>query len=163
VPADDLTDPSPATTFAHLDSTVVLSRDIASKGIYPAVDPLDSTSRQLDPLIVGQEHYEVTRGVQLVLQRFKELKDIIAILGMDELSEEDKQVVARARKIERFLSQPFHVAEIFTGSPGKYVSLKQTIAGFKGILNGDYDELPEQAFYMVGSIEEAVEKAATLK
>ena len=163
VPADDLTDPSPATTFAHLDSTVVLSRDIASKGIYPAVDPLDSTSRQLDPLIVGQEHYEVTRGVQLVLQRFKELKDIIAILGMDELSEEDKQVVARARKIERFLSQPFHVAEIFTGSPGKYVSLKQTIAGFKGILDGDYDELPEQAFYMVGSIEEAVEKAATLK
>ena len=163
VPADDLTDPSPATTFAHLDSTVVLSRDIASKGIYPAVDPLDSTSRQLDPLIVGQEHYEVTRGVQLVLQRFKELKDIIAILGMDELSEEDKQVVARARKIERFLSQPFHVAEIFTGSPGKYVSLKQTIAGFKGILEGDYDELPEQAFYMVGSIEEAVEKAATLK
>jgi len=163
VPADDLTDPSPATTFAHLDSTVVLSRDIASKGIYPAVDPLDSTSRQLDPLIVGQEHYEVTRGVQLVLQRFKELKDIIAILGMDELSEEDKQVVARARKIERFLSQPFHVAEIFTGSPGKYVSLKQTIAGFKGILDGDYDELPEQAFYMVGSIEEAVEKAETLK
>ncbi|MAD57412.1 MAG: F0F1 ATP synthase subunit beta [Porticoccus sp.] len=163
VPADDLTDPSPATTFAHLDSTVVLSRDIASKGIYPAVDPLDSTSRQLDPLIVGQEHYEVTRGVQLVLQRFKELKDIIAILGMDELSEEDKQVVARARKIERFLSQPFHVAEIFTGSPGKYVSLKQTIAGFKGILDGDYDELPEQAFYMVGSIEEAIEKAATLK
>ncbi len=163
VPADDLTDPSPATTFAHLDSTVVLSRDIASKGIYPAVDPLDSTSRQLDPLIVGQEHYEVTRGVQLVLQRFKELKDIIAILGMDELSEEDKQVVARARKIERFLSQPFHVAEIFTGSPGKYVSLKQTIAGFKGILDGDYDELPEQAFYMVGSIEEAVEKATTLK
>ena len=162
VPADDLTDPSPATTFAHLDSTVVLSRDIASKGIYPAVDPLDSTSRQLDPLIVGQEHYEVTRGVQLVLQRFKELKDIIAILGMDELSEEDKQVVARARKIERFLSQPFHVAEIFTGSPGKYVSLKQTIAGFKGILDGDYDELPEQAFYMVGSIEEAVEKAKTL-
>ena len=163
VPADDLTDPSPATTFAHLDSTVVLSRDIASKGIYPAVDPLDSTSRQLDPLIVGQEHYEVTRGVQLVLQRFKELKDIIAIWGMDELSEEGKQVVARARKIERFLSQPFHVAEIFTGSPGKYVSLKQTIAGFKGILDGDYDELPEQAFYMVGSIEEAVEKAATLK
>jgi F-type H+-transporting ATPase subunit beta len=163
VPADDLTDPSPATTFAHLDSTVVLSRDIASKGIYPAVDPLDSTSRQLDPLIVGQEHYDVTRGVQSVLQRFKELKDIIAILGMDELSEEDKQVVARARKIERFLSQPFHVAEIFTGSPGKYVSLKQTIAGFKGILDGDYDNLPEQAFYMVGSIEEAVEKAKQLK
>ena len=163
VPADDLTDPSPATTFAHLDSTVVLSRDIASKGIYPAVDPLDSTSRQLDPLIVGQEHYDVTRGVQSVLQRFKELKDIIAILGMDELSEEDKQVVARARKIERFLSQPFHVAEIFTGSPGKYVSLKQTIAGFKGILDGDHDDLPEQAFYMVGSIEEAVEKAKQLK
>jgi len=163
VPADDLTDPSPATTFAHLDSTVVLSRDIASKGIYPAVDPLDSTSRQLDPLIVGQEHYEITRGVQSVLQRFKELKDIIAILGMDELSEEDKQVVARARKIERFLSQPFHVAEIFTGSPGKYVSLKQTIAGFKGILDGDYDDLPEQAFYMVGTIEEAVEKAKNLK
>jgi F-type H+-transporting ATPase subunit beta len=163
VPADDLTDPSPATTFAHLDSTVVLSRDIASKGIYPAVDPLDSTSRQMDPLIVGQEHYDVARGVQSVLQRFKELKDIIAILGMDELSEEDKQVVARARKIERFLSQPFHVAEIFTGSPGKYVSLKQTIAGFQGILNGDYDHLPEQAFYMVGSIEEAVEKAEKLK
>jgi F-type H+-transporting ATPase subunit beta len=163
VPADDLTDPSPATTFAHLDSTVVLSRDIASKGIYPAVDPLDSTSRQLDPLIVGQEHYDVTRGVQSVLQRFKELKDIIAILGMDELSEEDKQVVARARKIERFLSQPFHVAEIFTGSPGKYVSLKQTIAGFKGILDGDHDDLPEQAFYMVGSIEEAIEKAKQLK
>jgi len=159
VPADDLTDPSPATTFAHLDSTVVLSRDIASKGIYPAVDPLDSTSRQLDPLIIGNEHYEVARGVQNVLQRYKELKDIIAILGMDELSEEDKQIVARARKIERFLSQPFHVAEIFTGAPGKYVSLKDTIAGFKGILNGDYDELPEQAFYMVGNIEEAVEKA----
>ena len=163
VPADDLTDPSPATTFAHLDSTVVLSRDIASKGIYPAVDPLDSTSRQMDPLIVGQEHYDVARGVQSVLQRFKELKDIIAILGMDELSEEDKQVVARARKIERFLSQPFHVAEIFTGSPGKYVSLKQTIAGFQGILNGDYDHLPEQAFYMVGTIDEAVEKAEKLK
>jgi F-type H+-transporting ATPase subunit beta len=159
VPADDLTDPSPATTFAHLDSTVVLSRDIAAKGIYPAVDPLDSTSRQLDPLIIGNEHYEVARGVQGVLQRYKELKDIIAILGMDELSEEDKMTVARARKIERFLSQPFHVAEVFTGSPGKYVSLKDTIAGFKGILAGDYDELPEQAFYMVGSIEEAVEKA----
>ena len=159
VPADDLTDPSPATTFAHLDSTVVLSRDIASKGIYPAVDPLDSTSRQLDPLIIGQEHYEVARGVQSVLQRFKELKDIIAILGMDELSEEDKQVVTRARKIERFLSQPFHVAEIFTGAPGKYVSLKDTISGFKGILAGEYDSLPEQAFYMVGSIEEAVEKS----
>jgi len=161
VPADDLTDPSPATTFAHLDSTVVLSRDIASKGIYPAVDPLDSTSRQLDPLIIGTEHYEVARGVQSVLQRYKELKDIIAILGMDELSEEDKMAVARARKIERFLSQPFHVAEIFTGSPGKYVSLKDTIAGFQGILAGQYDDLPEQAFYMVGSIEEAVEKART--
>ena len=153
VPADDLTDPSPATTFAHLDSTVVLSRDIAAKGIYPAVDPLDSTSRQLDPLIIGQEHYEVARGVQSVLQRYKELKDIIAILGMDELSEEDKTTVSRARKIERFLSQPFHVAEVFTGSPGIYVSLKDTIAGFKGILGGDFDHLPEQAFYMVGSIE----------
>ena len=159
VPADDLTDPSPATTFAHLDSTVVLSRDIASKGIYPAVDPLDSTSRQLDPLIIGAEHYAVARGVQSVLQRYKELKDIIAILGMDELSEEDKMAVARARKIERFLSQPFHVAEIFTGSPGKYVSLKDTIAGFQGILDGQYDDLPEQAFYMVGSIDEAIEKA----
>jgi F-type H+-transporting ATPase subunit beta len=159
VPADDLTDPSPATTFAHLDATVVLSRDIASLGIYPAVDPLDSTSRQLDPLVIGQEHYDTARGVQSVLQRYKELKDIIAILGMDELSEEDKQVVSRARKIQRFLSQPFFVAEVFTGSPGKYVSLKDTIAGFKGILNGDYDDLPEQAFYMVGSIEEAVEKA----
>ena len=162
VPADDLTDPSPATTFAHLDSTVVLSRDIAAKGIYPAVDPLDSTSRQLDPLIIGQEHYEVARGVQTVLQRYKELKDIIAILGMDELSEEDKLIVARARKIERFLSQPFHVAEVFTGAPGKYVSLKDTIAGFEGILKGEYDHLPEQAFYMVGSIEEAAEKAKTL-
>jgi len=162
VPADDLTDPSPATTFAHLDSTVVLSRDIAAKGIYPAVDPLDSTSRQLDPLIIGQEHYDVARGVQTVLQRYKELKDIIAILGMDELSEEDKLTVARARKIERFLSQPFHVAEVFTGSPGIYVSLKDTIAGFKGILSGEYDHLPEQAFYMVGSIEQAVEKAAKL-
>ena len=162
VPADDLTDPSPATTFAHLDSTVVLARDIAAKGIYPAVDPLDSTSRQLDPLLIGNEHYETARGVQGVLQRYKELKDIIAILGMDELSEEDKQTVARARKIERFLSQPFHVAEIFTGAPGKYVSLRDTIAGFKGILAGDYDELPEQAFYMVGSIEEAVEKAKNL-
>jgi F-type H+-transporting ATPase subunit beta len=162
VPADDLTDPSPATTFAHLDATVVLSRDIAAKGIYPAIDPLDSTSRQLDPLIIGTEHYEVARGVQTVLQRYKELKDIIAILGMDELSEEDKQTVYRARKIERFLSQPFHVAEVFTGSPGKYVSLKDTIRGFKGILAGEYDNLPEQAFYMVGSIEEAVEKAKTL-
>jgi F-type H+-transporting ATPase subunit beta len=159
VPADDLTDPSPATTFAHLDSTVVLSRDIAAKGIYPAVDPLDSTSRQLDPLIIGTEHYEVARGVQSVLQRYKELKDIIAILGMDELSEEDKMTAARARKIERFLSQPFHVAEVFTGSPGIYVSLKDTITGFKAILAGEYDHLPEQAFYMVGSIEQAVEKA----
>jgi F-type H+-transporting ATPase subunit beta len=163
VPADDLTDPSPATTFAHLDSTVVLSRDIAAKGIYPAIDPLDSTSRQLDPLIIGQEHYETARGVQSVLQRYKELKDIIAILGMDELSEEDKLTVARARKIERFLSQPFHVAEVFTGSPGKYVPLKETIRGFKGILAGDFDHLPEQAFYMVGTIDEAVEKAAKLK
>ena len=162
VPADDLTDPSPATTFAHLDSTVVLSRDIAAKGIYPAVDPLDSTSRQLDPLVIGTEHYEVARGVQSVLQRYKELKDIIAILGMDELSEEDKLTVSRARKIERFLSQPFHVAEIFTGSPGIYVPLKDTIAGFKGILAGEYDHLPEQAFYMVGSIEQAVERAEKL-
>lgn len=163
VPADDLTDPSPATTFSHLDATVVLSRDIASKGIYPAIDPLDSTSRQLDPLVIGEEHYEVARGVQSNLQRYKELKDIIAILGMDELSEEDKLTVARARKIERFLSQPFHVAEVFTGSPGKYVSLKETISSFKGILNGDYDDLPEQAFYMVGTIEEAVEKAKAMK
>ena len=159
VPADDLTDPSPATTFAHLDATVVLSRSIAELGIYPAIDPLDSTSRQLDPLVVGTEHYQVARGVQTVLQRYKELKDIIAILGMDELSEEDKQTVSRARKIQRFLSQPFFVAEVFTGSPGKYVSLKDTIAGFKGILAGEYDDMPEQAFYMVGSIEEAVEKA----
>ena len=163
VPADDLTDPSPATTFAHLDSTVVLSRDIAAKGIYPAIDPLDSTSRQLDPMIIGNEHYSVARGVQSVLQRYKELKDIIAILGMDELSEEDKQTVSRARKIERFLSQPFHVAEVFTGSPGKYVPLKETIRGFKGLLAGDYDHLPEQAFYMVGSIDEAIEKASKLK
>ncbi len=163
VPADDLTDPSPATTFAHLDSTVVLSRDIASKGIYPAIDPLDSTSRQLDPLIIGQDHYDCARGVQSVLQRYKELKDIIAILGMDELSEEDKLTVSRARKIERFLSQPFHVAEVFTGSPGVYVTLKDTIAGFKGILAGDYDHLPEQAFYMVGTIDEAVEKANKMK
>jgi F-type H+-transporting ATPase subunit beta len=162
VPADDLTDPSPATTFAHLDATVVLSRDIASLGIYPAVDPLDSTSRQLDPNVIGQEHYDTARGVQAVLQRYKELKGIIASLGMDELSEEDKQVVQRARKIQRFLSQPFSVAEVFTGSPGKYVSLKDTIRGFKGIVAGDYDNLPEQAFYMVGSIEEAVEKAKTL-
>ena len=158
VPADDLTDPSPATTFSHLDSTVVLSRDIAAKGIYPAVDPLDSTSRQLDPQVIGSEHYEVARGVQTNLQRYKELKDIIAILGMDELSEEDKMVVSRARKIERFLSQPFHVAEVFTGAPGKYVSLKDTIRGFKMILDGELDSLPEQAFYMVGTIEEAIEK-----
>ena len=162
VPADDLTDPSPATTFAHLDAPVVLSRQIASLGIYPAVDPLDSTSRQLDPLVVGQEHYDTARGVQSILQRYQELKDIIAILGMDELSEEDKLVVARARKIQRFLSQPFFVAEVFTGSPGKYVSLKDTIRGFKGIMEGEYDHLPEQAFYMVGSIEEAVEKAKKL-
>ncbi len=162
VPADDLTDPSPATTFAHLDATVVLSRDIASQGIYPAIDPLDSTSRQLDPLVVGAEHYETARGVQSTLQRYKELKDIIAILGMDELSEEDKQTVDRARKIQRYLSQPFFVAEVFTGSPGKYVSLKDTISGFKGILSGEYDDLPEQAFYMVGSIEEAVEKAKSM-
>ena len=163
VPADDLTDPSPATTFSHLDATVVLSRDIASKGIYPAIDPLDSTSRQLDPLVIGEQHYAVARGVQNVLQRYKELKDIIAILGMDELSEEDKQTVFRARKIERFLSQPFHVAEVFTGSPGKYVSLKETISSFEGILNGDYDDMPEQAFYMVGTMEEAVEKAKAMK
>ena len=157
VPADDLTDPSPATTFAHLDATVVLSRDIASKGIYPAIDPLDSTSRQLDPLVIGQEHYEAARGVQTVLQGYKELKDIIAILGMDELSEEDKLTVSRARKIERFLSQPFFVAEVFTGAPGKYVSLKDTIRSFQGILNGDYDHIPEQDFYMKGSIDEVVE------
>ncbi|WP_367608050.1 F0F1 ATP synthase subunit beta [Legionella sp. W05-934-2] len=162
VPADDLTDPSPATTFAHLDATVVLSRQIAELGIYPAVDPLDSTSRQLDPLVVGQEHYDIARKVQQTLQRYKELKDIIAILGMDELSEEDKRVVSRARKIQRFLSQPFFVAEVFTGSPGKYVPLKETIKGFQAILDGDHDDLPEQAFYMVGSIEEAVAKAKTL-
>ncbi|HVT36942.1 MAG TPA: F0F1 ATP synthase subunit beta [Nevskiaceae bacterium] len=162
VPADDLTDPSPATTFAHLDSTVVLSRDIAALGIYPAVDPLDSTSRQLDPNVIGAEHYNTARDVQGVLQRYKELKDIIAILGMDELSEADKQVVARARKIQRFLSQPFHVAEIFTGSPGKYVSLKETIRGFRAIVDGQMDHLPEQAFYMVGTIDEAVEKAKKL-
>lgn len=157
VPADDLTDPSPATTFAHLDATVVLSRDIAAKGIYPAIDPLDSTSRQLDPLVIGEEHYEAARGVQTVLQRYKELKDIIAILGMDELSEEDKLTVQRARKIERYLSQPFFVAEVFTGSPGKYVSLKDTIRGFQGILSGEYDHIPEQDFYMKGSIDEVVE------
>ncbi|GAB1232430.1 F0F1 ATP synthase subunit beta [Ferrigenium sp. UT4] len=163
VPADDLTDPSPATTFLHLDSTVVLSRDIASLGIYPAVDPLDSTSRQLDPLVVGEEHYTVARRVQQTLQRYKELRDIIAILGMDELAPEDKLAVARARKIQRFLSQPFHVAEQFTGAPGKYVTLKDTIKGFKAIVDGEYDHLPEQAFYMVGGIEEAVEKAKTLQ
>ena len=163
VPADDLTDPSPATTFAHLDATVVLSRDIASLGIYPAVDPLDSNSRQLDPLVIGTEHYDVARGVQTVLQRYKELKDIIAILGMDELSDEDRQTVVRARRISQFLSQPFTVAEIFTNVPGKYVSLKDTIDGFKGILAGEYDHLPEQAFSMVGTIEEAIEKAATFK
>jgi len=159
VPADDYTDPSPATTFVHLDSTVALSRDIASLGIYPAVDPLASTSRQLDPLVIGQEHYDVARRVQGTLQRYKELKDIIAILGMDELSEEDKQSVTRARKIERFFSQPFHVAEVFTGSPGKYVPLKETIRGFKMIVDGDVDHLPEQAFYMVGTIDEAIKKA----
>jgi F-type H+-transporting ATPase subunit beta len=162
VPADDLTDPSPATTFAHLDATVVLSRQIAELGIYPAVDPLDSTSRQLDPLVIGQEHYNVTRKVQGTLQRYKELRDIIAILGMDELSEDDKLVVSRARKIQRFLSQPFSVAEVFTGSPGKYVPLKDTIAGFSGIVNGEYDDIPEQAFYMVGTIDEALEKAKRL-
>ena len=162
VPADDLTDPSPATTFAHLDATVVLSRQIAELGIYPAVDPLDSTSRQLDPLVVGNEHYDTARAVQGTLQRYKELRDIIAILGMDELSETDKLTVSRARKIQRFLSQPFFVAEVFTGAPGKYVSLKDTIAGFKGIVNGDYDHLPEQAFYMVGTIDEALERAKTL-
>ena len=163
VPADDLTDPSPATTFAHLDSTVVLSRDIASLGIYPAVDPLDSTSRQVDPHVVGEEHYTTTRAVQGTLQRYKELRDIIAILGMDELSPEDKLAVSRARKMQRFLSQPFHVAEVFTGSPGKYVPLKETIRGFKMIVAGECDHLPEQAFYMVGTIEEAVEKAAKMK
>src|SRR5215207_10050031 len=163
VPADDLTDPSPATTFAHLDATVVLSRQVAALGIYPAVDPLDSTSRQLDPLVVGEEHYNVARGVQAVLQKYKELQDIIAILGMDELSQEDKQTVYRARKIQRFLSQPFNVAKVFTGQDGKIVPLAETIRGFKGILNGDYDHLPEQAFYMVGSIDEAVEKAKALQ
>lgn len=162
VPADDLTDPAPATSFAHLDATTVLSRSIAEKGIYPAVDPLDSTSRMLSPAIVGEEHYDVARKVQSTLQRYKSLQDIIAILGMDELSEEDKLVVARARKIERFLSQPFHVAEVFTGSPGKLVSLADTIKGFKGLVNGEYDHLPEAAFYMVGNIEEAIEKAAKL-
>jgi len=163
VPADDLTDPSPATTFGHLDATVVLSRDIASLGIYPAVDPLDSTSRQVDPNVIGEEHYNTTRAVQATLQRYKELRDIIAILGMDELSPEDKLAVSRARKIQRFLSQPFFVAEVFTGSPGKYVSLKETIRGFNMIVNGECDALPEQAFYMVGTIDEAFEKAKTLK
>ncbi|TVQ70472.1 MAG: F0F1 ATP synthase subunit beta [Oceanospirillales bacterium] len=163
VPADDLTDPSPATTFSHLDATVVLSRQIAELGIYPAVDPLDSTSRQLDPLVIGQEHYDVARNVQGVLQRYKELKDIIAILGMDELSDEDKSIVSRARKIQRFLSQPFFVAEVFTGSPGKYVPLKDTISSFKAILEGEYDHMPEQAFYMVGGIDEAIEKAKGMK
>jgi F-type H+-transporting ATPase subunit beta len=163
VPADDLTDPSPATTFGHLDATVVLSRDIASLGIYPAVDPLDSSSRQLDPHVVGEDHYNTARTVQQTLQRYKELRDIIAILGMDELSAEDKLIVSRARKIQRFLSQPFFVAEVFTGSPGKFVSLKDTIKGFKGIVEGEYDHLPEQAFYMIGGIEEAVEKAKTLQ
>ncbi|MFP4296000.1 MAG: F0F1 ATP synthase subunit beta, partial [Halothiobacillaceae bacterium] len=162
VPADDLTDPSPATTFAHLDATVVLSRDIAALGIYPAIDPLDSTSRQLDPQVIGEEHYNIARGVQKTLQRFKELKDIIAILGMDELSDEDKAIVSRARKIQRFLSQPFFVAEVFTGAPGRYVPLKETIRAFQGIVAGEYDHLPEQAFYMVGTIEEAVEKANKL-
>ena len=162
VPADDLTDPAPATSFAHLDATTVLSRQIAEKGIYPAVDPLDSTSRMLDPRIVGDEHYEIARQVQQILQRYKALQDIIAILGMDELSEEDKLTVARARKIERFLSQPFHVAEVFTGTPGVLVDLQDTIKGFKGLCNGDYDHLPEPAFYMVGTIEEAVEKAEQL-
>tara|TARA_B100000900_G_C20549544_1_gene704126 strand:- start:206 stop:1585 length:1380 start_codon:yes stop_codon:yes gene_type:complete len=163
VPADDLTDPSPATTFAHLDATVVLSRNIAELGIYPAVDPLDSTSRQLDPLIIGQEHYDTTRAVQGVLQKYKELKDIIAILGMDELSEEDKLAVNRARKIQRYLSQPFYVAETFTGTPGKYVSLRDTIKGFQSIVNGDYDHLPEQAFYMIGEISESEKRAEDIK
>ncbi len=162
VPADDLTDPAPATSFAHLDATTTLSRAISEKGIYPAVDPLDSTSRMLDPRVVGDEHYEVARRVQETLQRYKSLQDIIAILGMDELSEEDKLIVARARKIERFLSQPFHVAEVFTGSPGVFVELEDTIKGFKGLVAGEYDHLPEQAFYMVGTIEAAVEKAQKL-
>jgi F-type H+-transporting ATPase subunit beta len=163
VPADDLTDPAPASVFAHLDATTVLNRAIAEKGIYPAVDPLDSTSRMLDPQIIGEEHYEVARGVQQILQKYKDLQDIIAILGMDELSEDDKLVVERARKVEKFLSQPFHVAEVFTGSPGVYVTLEDTVKGFKGLLNGDYDDLPEPAFYMVGSIEEAIEKAEKMK
>src|SRR6201984_2156335 len=163
LPANDLTAPSPATTFGHLDATVVLSRDIASLGIYPAVDPLDSTSRQVDPNVIGDEHYNATRAVQATLQRYKELRDIIAILGMDELSPEDKLTVARARKIQRFLSQPFHVAEVFTGSPGKYVPLKETIRGFKMIINGECDHMPEQAFYMVGTIDEAIEKAKKIQ
>jgi len=163
VPADDLTDPAPASVFAHLDATTVLNRKIAEKGIYPAVDPLDSTSRMLDPAIIGEEHYNVARGVQSVLQKYKDLQDIIAILGMDELSEEDKKTVERARKIERFLSQPFFVAEVFTGAPGKYVTLEETIKGFKGLLEGEYDDLPEAAFYMVGSIDEAIEKAEKMK
>jgi F-type H+-transporting ATPase subunit beta len=162
VPADDLTDPAPATSFAHLDATTVLSRSIAEKGIYPAVDPLDSTSRILEPRVVGDEHYQVARQVQQILQKYKSLQDIIAILGMDELSEDDKLTVARARKIERFLSQPFHVAEVFTGSPGVLVAIADTIKGFKGLCNGDYDHLPEQAFYMVGTIEEAIAKAEKL-
>jgi F-type H+-transporting ATPase subunit beta len=162
VPADDLTDPAPATSFSHLDATTVLSRQIAELGIYPAVDPLDSTSRMLDPRIIGEEHYQVARSVQEVLQRYKSLQDIIAILGMDELSEEDRLVVARARKIQRFLSQPFHVAEVFTGSPGVFVDLADTIKGFKAIVAGDYDDLPEQAFYMVGKIEDVIEKAKRL-
>ncbi|MFY2510112.1 F0F1 ATP synthase subunit beta [Vibrio pectenicida] len=162
VPADDLTDPSPATTFAHLDATVVLNRNIAAMGLYPAIDPLDSTSRQLDPLVVGQEHYDIARGVQSTLQRYKELKDIIAILGMDELSEGDKQIVSRARKIERFLTQPYHVAEVFTGDPGVYVSLKETLRGFKGLLAGDYDDVPEQAFMYCGAIDDAIENAKKL-
>ncbi|MCZ4296028.1 MULTISPECIES: F0F1 ATP synthase subunit beta [Vibrio] len=162
VPADDLTDPSPATTFAHLDATVVLNRNIAAMGLYPAIDPLDSTSRQLDPLVVGQEHYDIARGVQSTLQRYKELKDIIAILGMDELSESDKQVVSRARKIERFLTQPYHVAEVFTGDPGVYVPLKETLRGFKGLLAGDYDDIPEQAFMYCGTIDDAIENAKKL-
>merc|ERR1719460_511419 len=162
VPADDLTDPAPATTFAHLDATTVLSRAIAELGIYPAVDPLDSSSRMLDPVIVGQEHYDVARSTQKILQDYKGLQDIIAILGMDELSEDDKITVARARKIQKFMSQPFHVAEIFTGTPGKFVSLADSIKGFKGLLSGEYDDLPEGAFYMVGDIDEAIEKAKGL-
>jgi F-type H+-transporting ATPase subunit beta len=162
VPADDLTDPAPATTFAHLDATTVLSRNLASKGIYPAVDPLDSTSTMLQPWIVGEQHYSIAQGVKKTLQRYKELQDIIAILGLDELSEEDRLVVARARKVERFLSQPFFVAEVFTGSPGKYVTLQETISGFDQILSGSYDELPEQSFYLVGNIDEAISKAETL-